>query len=107
MIIIHAAQLDGSLTLWGEDSDPPPPSERLSDIHHPRCASALRLAEAVDVATECAAGADAGGIIWLPSRVEADSTALIFCAVDDLGALGYSILCRLASVLYGTTFVAV
>ncbi len=36
MIIIHATQLDGSLTLWGEDSDPPPPSKRLSEVHHPR-----------------------------------------------------------------------
>ena len=47
MIIIHAAQVDGSLTLWGEDSDPPPPCERPSGVHHPRCASASRLAKAM------------------------------------------------------------
>lgn len=68
MIIIHGAQLDGSLTLWGEDSDPPPQSERLSEAYHPRCASALRLAEAVGIAPEDSAGAEPEAIIWLPSR---------------------------------------
>ena len=68
MIIIHAAQLDGSLTLWGEDSDPPRPSERLSEAHHPRCVSAFRLSEAVGIPHEGAAGDEAGGVIWLPSR---------------------------------------
>ncbi len=68
MIIIHAAQLDGSLTLWGEDSNPLPPSERLSDVHHPRYASTSRLAEAVGISPEGAVGDDAGANIWLPSR---------------------------------------
>ena len=68
MIIIHAAQLDGSLTLWGEDSDPLPPSERLSDVHHPRCVSALRLAEAVGIAPKDAAEAEVEATVWLPSR---------------------------------------
>ena len=68
MIIIHAAQLDGSLTLWGEDSDPPPPSERLSDVHHPRCASASRLAAAVGIAPEEAACDEAEATVWLPSQ---------------------------------------
>ena len=68
MIIIHAAQLDGSLTLWGEDPDPPPLSERLPDVHHPRCVSALRLAQAVGIAPEDSTGDEAGANIWLPSR---------------------------------------
>lgn len=68
MIIIHAAQLDGNLTLWGEDSDPIPPSERLSEAHHPRCASALRLAEAVGITPKDAGGAEAEATVWLPSR---------------------------------------
>jgi SNF2 family DNA or RNA helicase len=68
MIIIHAAQLNGSLTLWGEDSDPLPSSERLPEAHHPRCASALRLAEAVGIAPGGAAGTEAEATVWLPSR---------------------------------------
>ncbi len=68
MIIIHAAQLDGRLTLWGEDSDPSPPSERASEAHHPRCASTRRLAAAVGIAPEDAACDQAGSIVWLPSR---------------------------------------
>ena len=68
MIIIHAAQLDGSLTLWGEDSDPPSPSEQLSEVQHPRCASALRLGEAVGITPKDSAGAEAEASVWLPSR---------------------------------------
>ena len=68
MIIIHAAQLDGSLTLWGEDSDPTPPSERLSEAHHPRCACARRLAEAMGIAPDDSTGAEAEATVWLPSR---------------------------------------
>ena len=68
MIIIHAAQLDGSLTLWGEDSDSPPPSGRPSGVHHPRCASASRLAEAVGVTPANRADAKAEATVWLPSR---------------------------------------
>ncbi len=68
MIIIHAAQLDGSLTLWGEDSDQPPPSGRPSGVHHPRCASASRLAEAVGITHANHAHVKAEATVRLPSR---------------------------------------
>ena len=68
MIIIHAAQLDGSLTLWGEDSDQPTPSELPSRPHHPWCASASRLAKAVGIAPTNHAHVKAEATIWLPSR---------------------------------------
>ena len=68
MIIIHAAQLDGNLTLWGEDSDPPSPSERLSEVQHPQCASALRLAEAVGITRKDSASVESEASVWLPSR---------------------------------------
>ncbi len=68
MIIIHAAQLDGSLTLWGEDSDRPPRSRRPAGINHPRSASASRLAEAVGIAPTNHAHVKAEATVWLPSR---------------------------------------
>ena len=52
MIIIHAAQFAGKLTLWGEDSDQPWQSKQTPDRRHPRCVDSKRLAEAVDITPE-------------------------------------------------------
>ena len=92
MIINHAAQLDVSLTLWGEDSDPPP-TERLSDVHHPRFVSALRLSEAVGIPPEDTVREEVGATVWLPSCVVTDSTVRTLCDADGLGTPGYSIRC--------------
>ena len=68
MIIIHAAHLGGKLTLWGEDSDQPSPSDHAPDGRHPRCADARRLAETVGVVSEYPGNSQAEATIWLPSR---------------------------------------
>ena len=74
MIIIHAAQLAGQLTLWGEDSDQPSQSDRAPDRRHPRCAGAGFLAEAAGVTledhtrVETRAPYQEEATIWLPSR---------------------------------------
>ena len=68
MIIIHAAQLAGQLTLWGEDSDQPSPSDHATDGRHPRCADPRHLADAVGAIPEDHAGADMEATIWLPCR---------------------------------------
>ncbi len=38
MIIVHAAQLAGKLTLWVEDAGQPSDSDHAPDGHHARCA---------------------------------------------------------------------
>ena len=68
MIIIHAAQLAGKLTLWAEDTDQPSQSDQVPDGRHPRCTDARLLAEAVGVTSEYRAGLKAEATIWLPSR---------------------------------------
>ena len=68
MIIIHAAQLDGNLTIWGEDSDPTPQSYQGTYGRHPRCASAQLLAEAIDIAPQDSARAEVEATMWLPSQ---------------------------------------
>ncbi len=68
MIIIHATQLDGNLTLWGEDSNQSSQPHRLPDGRHPLGADAKRLAQAVGVTPEDSAGDEVEAAIWLPSR---------------------------------------
>ena len=68
MIIIHAAQLAGKLSLWGEDSDQPSPSGHAPDGRHPRCADPKRLADAVGVIPDEPAAAEMEATIWVPSR---------------------------------------
>ena len=74
MIIIHAAQLDGKPTLWGEESDQHSLPDQVQDGRYPRCGGAKLLAEAVGVAPEDRAGAGKRApyheeaTIWLPSR---------------------------------------
>ena len=68
MIIIHAAQLAGQLTLWGEDSDQPSQSDHALDGRHPRCVDAEHLAEAVGLTLEEPTSAEMEATIWLPSR---------------------------------------
>ena len=68
MIIIHAAQLDGNLTMWGEDSDPAPQSYQGLYGRHPRCASAQLLVEAMDITPQDSASTEVEATIWLPSR---------------------------------------
>ena len=70
MLILHAAQVNGDLVLWGEDSGPhPAPPARQTAGEHPYCAQARLLAEAAGLET----GDDsfAGAIAWLPSRGDA------------------------------------
>ena len=70
MLILHAAQVNGDLVLWGEDSGPhPAPPARQAAGEHPYCAQARLLAEAAGLET----GGDsyASAIAWLPSRGEA------------------------------------
>ena len=68
MLIIHAAHLDGSLALWGEDSDPPPQPDRQPSDHHPRSASANRMAEVLGFGPDDQAAAEAMAIAWLPTQ---------------------------------------
>ena len=70
MLILHAAQVNGDLVLWGEVSGPhPAPPARQTAGEHPYCAQARLLAEAAGLET----GDDslAGAIAWLPSRGDA------------------------------------
>ena len=68
MIIIHAAQLAGKLTLWAEDSDQPSQSDHAPAGRHPRSVDARHLADAVGVTLDEPAGAEMAATIWLPSR---------------------------------------
>ena len=68
MIIIHTAQLDGSLTLWGEDSNQSSQPNQLPDGRHRLAADAKCLAEAVGITPEDSADDEAGATVWLPSR---------------------------------------
>ena len=68
MIIIHAAQMSGGLTLWGEDWDQASPSDEVLEGRHPRSANAKRLAEAVGIAPGDCADTEAAATVWLPSR---------------------------------------
>ncbi len=68
MIIIHAAQLAGQLTLWAEASDQHPHTDQALDGRHPRCVDATRLTEAVGNTLDEPAGAGMEATIWLPSR---------------------------------------
>ena len=70
MLILHAAQVEGDLVLWGEDSEPhPAPPSRQTDGKHPYCAQAELLAEAVGL--ETGDNSFASAIAWLPSRGDA------------------------------------
>ena len=70
MLILHAAQVEGNLVLWSEDSEPRmAQSDRQADGKHPYCAQAQRIAEAVGLETGDDSYASAIG--WLPSRGEA------------------------------------
>ena len=70
MLILHAAQGQGNLVLWGEDSGsrPTPPDLQIAG-RHPYCARAHLISDAVGLATydSCFAGA----IAWLSSRGDA------------------------------------
>ena len=70
VLILHAAQVEGNLVLWSEDSEPRlAQSDRQADGKHPYCAQAQRIAEAVGLETGDDSYASAIG--WLPSRGEA------------------------------------
>ena len=70
MLILHAADVQGNLVLWAEDSDShngPPELEKAGK--HPRCARAQLLAEAVGLETgDCSF---ASAIAWLPTLGDA------------------------------------
>ena len=66
MLIVHAAQLDGNLMLWAEDSDPAAQPQQLSG-HHPRCAGAKQLARAVGLEHDPRPGATTNATVWLPT----------------------------------------
>ena len=69
MLILHAAQVKGSLVLWSEDSEPclTPPDGQAAGMHlHPYCAVAQVMAEAVSLETSDSGIASA--IAWLPSQ---------------------------------------
>ena len=68
MIIIHAAQLAGQLTLWAEDTNQPSQSDHAPDGLHPRCVDTKRLADAVGVIPDEPAAAEMEATIWVPSR---------------------------------------
>ena len=67
MIIIHAAQLAGQLTLWAEDTGQPSHSDHAPDGRHPRCADATRLMEAIGDTTVELDAPQAEATIGLPS----------------------------------------
>ena len=70
MLILHAAQVNGNLVLWGEDSEPhPAPPARQTAGKHPYCAQAQFLAEALGL--ETGGNSFASAIAWLPSRGDA------------------------------------
>ena len=66
MLILHAADVQGNLVLWAEDSDShnePPKREKAEK--HPHCARAQLLAEAVGL--ETVDNSFASAIAWLPT----------------------------------------
>ena len=70
MLILHAADVQGNLVLWAEDSDShnePPELEKAGK--HPHCARAQLLAEAVGLETSDSSFASA--IAWLPTLGDA------------------------------------
>ena len=70
MLILHAAQVEGNLVLWSEDSEPRlTQSDRQADGKHPYCAQAQRIVEAAGLET----GDDsfASAVAWLPTLGEA------------------------------------
>ncbi len=70
MLILHAAQVEGNLVLWSEDSEPClTPPDRPMDGKHPYSAQAQRIADAVGL--ETAGNSYASAIAWLPSRGDA------------------------------------
>ena len=70
MLILHAAQVNGNLVLWGEDSEPhPAPPAHQTAGKHPYCAQAQFLAEALGL--ETGGNSFASAIAWLPSRGDA------------------------------------
>ena len=70
MLILHAAQIKGSLVLWAEDSAPrPDPPGHHAPGEHPCCALGPLLAEAAGLDTDDNRFASA--IAWLPSRGDA------------------------------------
>ena len=67
MLILHAAQVEGNLALWAEDSEQfPGPPDRQTAEKHPYCAQAQLLARAVGL--ETGDNSFASAIAWLPSR---------------------------------------
>ena len=68
MIIIHAAQLAGQLTLWTEDTDQPSQSDHAPGGRHPSSVAARHLADAVGVTLDEPASPEMEATIWLPSR---------------------------------------
>ena len=66
MLILHAAQVDRSLLLWAEDSEPQPgPPVHQSPREHPSCAPRQHLAEAVGLDMDDNLFTSA--VAWLPS----------------------------------------
>ena len=69
MLILHAAQVKGSLVLWGEDSEPlPTPPDRQGVGEHPFCAQPQLIAAALGLQT----GDNdlSSATAWLPSQGE-------------------------------------
>ena len=67
MLILHAAQIEGSLVIWSEDSesrDTPP--DRQLEGKHPYSAQAQVIAEAIGL--ETVDNSFGSAIAWLPSR---------------------------------------
>ena len=66
MLILHAAQVDGSLVLWAEETGPPPePTNQHAPGEHPSCAHGQDLNEAVGLNKNNNRSTRA--IAWLPS----------------------------------------
>ena len=70
MLILHAADVQGNLALWAEDSDSRKgPPDRQTAGNHPHCAQAQLLAEAVGL--ETGDNSFASAIAWLPTLADA------------------------------------
>ena len=69
MLILHAGQIDGDLTIWAEDSEARPEEAHAEDASskHPHCAPGHILAEAAGLET----GDFTSVVAWLPSRADA------------------------------------